>query len=144
MKKILPKKLSGFSLIEVLVVLMIIALLGTVVAFNVIPSMGRANADKALADIRIYENALEQYNLDMYSYPTTEEGLQALKQPPTNHRFINRYRQGGYIRKLEKDPWGNDYQYKRPGENGPFDLFSFGADGQQGGEGLDRDIGNWE
>ena len=101
-------------------------------------------ADKALADIRINEQALELYRLDMFSYPTSDEGLQALTQAPENHRFKNRYRQGGYIRKLETDPWGNDYQYKRPGDNGPFDLFSYGADGQQGGEGMDRDIGNWE
>ena len=144
MKKIVSKKLLGFSLIEILVVLMIIGLLTAVVAINVLPSQDRARADKALADIRIYEQALELYRLDMFSYPTSDEGLQALTQAPENHRFKNRYRQGGYIRKLETDPWGNEYQYKRPGDNGPFDLFSYGADGQQGGEGMDRDIGNWE
>ena len=144
MKKLFSKKLSGFSLIEILVVLMIIGLLTAVVAINVFPSQDRARADKALTDIRIYEQALELYRLDMFSYPTNDEGLQALKQVPANHRFKDRFRHGGYIRKLEKDPWGNDYQYKRPGDYGPFDIFSFGADGQQGGEGLDRDIGNWE
>ena len=144
MKKLCSQKLSGFSLIEILVVLMIIGLLTAVVAINVLPSQDRARADKALTDIRIYEQALELYRLDMFSYPTNDEGLQSLKQVPANHRFKDRFRQGGYIRKLEKDPWGNDYQYKRPGDYGPFDIFSFGADGQQGGEGLDRDIGNWE
>ena len=144
MKKLFIKKFSGFSLIEILVVLMIIGLLTAVVAINVLPSQDRARADKALTDIRIYEQALELYRLDMFSYPTSDEGLQALKQVPTNHRFKDRFRQGGYIRKLEKDPWGNDYQYKRPGDNVPFDIFSYGADGQQGGEGLDRDIGNWK
>ena len=144
MKKLFSKKLSGFSLIEILVVLMIIGLLTAVVAINVLPSQDRARADKALTDIRIYEQALELYRLDMFSYPTNDEGLKALKQVPANHRFKDRFRQGGYIRKLEKDPWGNDYQYKRPGDYGPFDIFSYGADGQQGGEGLDKDIGNWE
>ena len=144
MKKLFSKKLSGFSLIEILVVLMIIGLLTAVVAINVLPSQDRARADKALTDIRIYEQALELYRLDMFSYPTNDECFQALKQVPANHRFKDRFRQGGYIRKLEKDPWGNDYQYKRPGDYGPFDIFSYGADGQQGGEGLDKDIGNWE
>ena len=108
MKKLFSKKLSGFSLIEILVVLMIIGLLTAVVAINVLPSQDRARADKALTDIRIYEQALELYRLDMFSYPTNDEGLQALKQVPANHRFKDRFRQGGYIRKLEKDPWGND------------------------------------
>ena len=123
MKKLFSKKLSGFSLIEILVVLMIIGLLTAVVAINVLPSQDRARADKALTDIRIYEQALELYRLDMFSYPTNDEGLQALKQVPANHRFKDRFRQGGYIRKLEKDPWGNDYQYKRPGDNGPLIFF---------------------
>ena len=122
---------------------MIIGLLTAVVAINVLPSQDRARADKALADIRIYEQALELYRLDMFSYPTSDEGLQALTQAPANHRFKNRYRQGGYIRRLELDPWGNDYQYERPGKNNsPFEIISFGADGQKGGEGLESDISN--
>ena len=137
MKKIKNLKVlieKGFSLIEILVVLMIIGLLTAVVAINVLPSQDRARVDKATADIRIMEQALELYRLDMYSYPTQREGLEALISTPENHRFKDRYRQGGYIKRLEADPWGNPYQYKRPGKNGSFDLFSFGADGIIGGE----------
>ena len=144
MKKLFSKKLSGFSLIEILVVLMIIGLLTAVVAINVLPSQDRARADKALTDIRIYEQALELYRLDMFSYPTSDEGLQALTEAPPNHRFKNRYRQGGYIKRLEVDPWGNDYQYERPGKNNVFDIISLGADGQEGGDGLDSDISIWD
>ena len=141
MKKIKNLKVlieKGFSLIEILVVLMIIGLLTAVVAINVLPSQDRARVDNATADIRIMEQALELYRLDMYSYPTQREGLEALISTPENHRFKDRYRQGGYIKRLEA------YQYKRPGKNGSFDLFSFGADGSIGGEGLDSDITNWD
>ena len=134
---------NGFSLIEILVVLMIIGMLTTVVAINVLPSQDRARVDKAKADIRIMEQALELYRLDMFSYPTKQEGLKALIEKPSNNRFSDRYRQGGYIRRLELDPWGNDYQYERPGKNNsPFEIISFGADGQKGGEGLESDISN--
>ncbi|MEC7891729.1 MAG: type II secretion system major pseudopilin GspG [Pseudomonadota bacterium] len=134
---------NGFSLIEILVVLMIIGMLTAVVAINVLPSQDRARVDKAKADIRIMEQALELYRLDMFSYPTKQEGLNALVEKPSNNRFSDRYRQGGYIRRLELDPWGNDYQYERPGKNNsPFEIISFGADGQKGGEGLESDISN--
>ena len=134
---------NGFSLIEILVVLMIIGMLTAVVAINVLPSQDRARVDKAKADIRIMEQALELYRLDMFCYPTKQEGLNALIEKPSNNRFSDRYRQGGYIRRLELDPWGNDYQYERPGKNNsPFEIISFGADGQKGGEGLESDISN--
>ena len=133
----------GFSLIEILVVLMIIGLLATVVAINVLPSQDRARIDKAQTDIRILEQALELYRLDMFSYPSEQEGLKALIEKPSNNKFSDRYRQGGYIRKLELDPWGNDYLYERPGKNNnPFEIISLGADGRKGGEGLDKDISN--
>ena len=92
---------NGFSLIEILVVLMIIGMLTAVVAINVLPSQDRARVDKAKADIRIMEQALELYRLDMFSYPTKQEGLKALIEKPSNNRFSDRYRQGGYIRRLE-------------------------------------------
>ena len=134
---------KGFSLIEILVVLMIIGLLTTVVAINVLPSQDRARIDKAQTDIRILEQALELYRLDMFSYPSEQEGLKALIEKPSNNKFSDRYRQGGYIRKLELDPWGNDYLYERPGKNNnPFEIISLGADGRKGGEGLDKDISN--
>ena len=144
-KKINFKSLeNGFSLIEILVVLMIIGMLTAVVAINVLPSQDRARVDKARADIRIMEQALELYRLDMLSYPTEQEGLKALIEKPANNRFSDRYRQGGYIKRLEADPWGNDYQYERPGKNNTFDIISLGADGQEGGDGLDSDISNWD
>ena len=145
-KKVNFKSLdSGFSLIEILVVLMIIGMLTAVVAINVLPSQDRARVDKARADIRIMEQALELYRLDMFSYPTKQEGLKALIEKPSNNRFSERYRQGGYIRRLEVDPWGIDYLYERPGTNNkPFNIISLGADGQKGGEGLDADITNWD
>lgn len=134
---------KGFSLIEILVVLMIIGLLTAVVAINVLPSQDRARIDKAQTDIRIFEQALELYRLDMFSYPSEQEGLKALIEKPSNNKFSDRYRQGGYIRKLELDPWGNDYLYERPGKNNnPFEIISLGADGRKGGEGLDKDISN--
>lgn len=134
---------KGFSLIEILVVLMIIGLLATVVAINVLPSQDRARIDKAQTDIRILEQALELYRLDMFSYPSEQEGLKALIEKPSNNKFSDRYRQGGYIRKLELDPWGNDYLYERPGKNNnPFEIISLGADGRKGGEGLNKDISN--
>jgi len=119
-------------------------LLTAVIAINVLPSQERAREDKAKADIRLLEQALELYRLDMISYPNSREGLQALVTVPENHRFKERYRSGGYVRRLEKDPWGNDYKYRRPGRFGTFDLYSLGADGEEGGEGSDKDIGNWE
>ena len=145
-KKVNFKSLdSGFSLIEILVVLMIIGMLTAVVAINVLPSQDRARVDKARADIRIMEQALELYRLDMFSYPTKQEGLKALIEKTSNNRFSERYRQGGYIRRLEVDPWGSDYRYERPGTNNkPFNIISLGADGQKGGEGLDADITNWD
>ena len=135
---------KGFSLIEILVVLMIIGMLTAVVAINVLPSQDRARVDKAKADIRIMEQALELYRLDMFSYPTEQEGLKALIEKPASNRFSDRYRQGGYIKRLEVDPWGNDYQYERPGKNNVFDIISLGADGQEGGDGLDSDISIWD
>ena len=134
---------KGFSLIEILVVLMIIGLLATVVAINVLPSQDRARIDKAQTDIRILEQAVELYRLDMFSYPSEQEGLKALIEKPSNNKFSDRYRQGGYIRKLELDPWGNNYLYERPGKNNnPFEIISLGADGRKGGEGLNKDISN--
>ena len=141
-RKKIEKLKTGFSLIEILVVLMIIGMLTAVVAINVLPSQDRARVDKTKTDLRIIEQALELYRLDMFSYPSEQEGLTALIEVPSNNRFKERYRQGGYIKRLELDPWGNEYQYARPGKNRSFDLFSFGGDGQEGGEDLDSDIYN--
>jgi general secretion pathway protein G len=139
-----PSPEAGFSLVEVLVVLLIIGLISTVVLINVLPARDRASVDKARADIAILEQALENYRLDNMTYPRTADGLDALVTPPASLTRADRYRDGGYIRRLPDDPWGNPYQYAFPGKARPFDIYSMGADGAVGGEGLDADIGNWE
>ena len=136
------KKLQkGFSLIEILVVLFIIGLLTTIVAVNVLPSQDKARVSKAKVDIAILGGALELYRLEHYIYPNTEEGLKLLLNPGENNFSTTNHQ--GYIKSLPKDPWGNDYIFLNPGEYGEYDLFSLGADGQSGGEGLNQDIGNW-
>lgn len=135
---------NGFTLVELLVVLVILGLLATVVAINVLPSQARALKEKARADVAVLEQALETYRIELFSFPLTEQGLDALTRVPPGLANPERYREGGYIRRLPMDPWGNPYQYRNPGEDGrPFDVFSFGADGRPGGEGDDADIGNW-
>lgn len=134
---------AGFTLTELMVVIFIIGLLATVVLVNVLPSRDQAMVEKARADIRLLEQALELYRMDMLVYPTTEQGLEALVEAPGGVERAERYREGGYIRRLPDDPWGRPYQYVSPGENGAFDLYSTGADGAPGGEELNQDIGNW-
>ena len=136
-------KNNGFSLIEILVVLLIIGLLTTLVAVNVLPSQDRARVEKAKADIAIMGNALEMYRLERFNYPNNEIGLRALLRSDEEN-FQNSLNTRGYIKSLPKDPWGNDYQYVIPGDKGEYDLFSMGADGNIGGEGLNADIGNWD
>ncbi|OAX88267.1 type II secretion system protein GspG [Xanthomonas nasturtii] len=138
-----PKRARGFTLVELMVVIVIIGLLATVVMINVMPSQDRAMVEKARADVAVLEQALETYRLDNLSYPSTEQGLQALLNPPSGLTRPERYRQGGYIRRLPEDPWGHAYQYRRPGRNGGFDVYSFGADGAEGGDADNADIGNW-
>jgi len=136
-------KKNGFSLIEILVVLLIIGLLTTLVAVNVLPSQDRARVEKAKADIAIMGNALEMYRLERFNYPNNEMGLRALLRSDEEN-FQNSLNTRGYIKSLPKDPWGNEYQYVIPGDKGEYDLFSMGADGNIGGEGLNADIGNWD
>ena len=135
---------AGFSLTEVLVVILIIGLLSTVVLVNVLPALDQGRATKVQADIKALESGLEQFRLDLARYPTTEQGLEALTSPPAGLSNPQRYRQGGYVKSVPLDPWGNEYQYLQPGENGPIDIYSMGADGRLGGEGQDADIGNWQ
>lgn len=135
----------GITLVELLVVLAILALISAIVVVNVLPERDRAAVRKARIDIGVIETALDQYRLDMLNYPTTEQGLPALSAPPAGLRNTDDYRPGGYLRGAAPlDPWGNPYVYVRPGERGgAYDLYSLGADGEPGGEGLDADIGNW-
>ena len=135
---------AGFSLVELMVVLVIIGLISTIVLINVLPSQDRAMIDKAKADIAVLEQAVEAYRIDTFVFPTNEDGLGALLQAPQGLERADRYRQGGYIKRLPEDPWGRPYQFAVPGEDQAFDIWSFGADGVAGGEGNDADIGNWQ
>jgi len=134
---------KGFTLIEIMVVMVILALLATLVVPKVLESLDKARVDKAKSDIRGYETALNMFRLDNFRYPSTDQGLEALVKKPMDPTIRN-WRPGGYVPKLTKDPWGYPYQYISPGTHGTeFDLFSYGADQQPGGEGYDADIGNW-
>jgi general secretion pathway protein G len=133
----------GFTLVELMVVIVIIGLLATVVMVNVLPSQDRAMVEKARADIAVLEQAVETYRIETLAFPRTEDGLQALIRAPASLARPERYRPGGYIRRLPDDPWGNAYRYAYPGRRGAYDIYSLGADGREGGEGNEADIGNW-
>lgn len=135
---------AGFTLVELLVVIVIIGLLTTIVVINVFPAQDQARIGKAKADIALLEQAVEMYRLDNLTYPATGDGLQALVTAPAAAAQTGRYRQGGYVKRLPDDPWGAAYQYASPGRHGAFDIYSLGADGREGGEGENADIGNWK
>jgi general secretion pathway protein G len=133
----------GFTLIEIMVVVVIIGLLAAFILPNVFGNVIKAQIAKVKGDIQGIETALTMYKLDNYKYPSTDLGLAALVQRP-NDPTVRNWREGGYIKRVSKDPWGNQYQYVFPGTHGQeYDLYSFGADGQEGGEGENADIGNW-
>ncbi|MGD8998849.1 MAG: type II secretion system major pseudopilin GspG [Granulosicoccaceae bacterium] len=134
------KRNRGFTLIEVMVVVVILGILASIVIPRVIDRPDEARVTKARQDILTLESALNLYRLDNHVYPSTDEGLEALVRKPASAR---NWKQGGYIARLPKDPWGEDYRYLSPGQHGPIDLYSLGADRQQGGEGINADIGNW-
>lgn len=133
----------GFTLIEIMVVVVIIGLLAAIVAPNLIGNIDTAAINRAKQDIRSIETALNLYRLDNFRYPSTEDGLQALVENPGESAAPN-WKPGGYLRRVPVDPWNNEYQYAHPGQQGEFDVFSLGADGEPGGEGVDADIGNWD
>jgi general secretion pathway protein G len=133
----------GFTLIEIMVVVVIIGLLAAIVAPNVIGNIDVAAVNRAKQDIRSIETALNLYRLDNFKYPSNEEGLQALVRSPGESSAPN-WKPGGYLRQVPADPWNNPYEYSFPGQRGgDFDIFSLGADGQEGGDQIDADIGNW-
>ena len=135
---------AGFTLIELMVVIVIIGLLSTFVVLNVLPAQDTAMVEKAKADVALLEQAVEMYRLDNLSYPTIEQGLEALVTAPAELASPERYRKDGYVRRLPTDPWGSPYQYVQPGEHGTFDIYSLGANKRLGGDGLDADVGNWD
>ena len=141
-KEAQPRKDSGFSLVELMVVIFIMGLLATLVIINVAPVGEQSRVGKVRADIAAFEGALEMYSLDMYAYPSADAGLAALKSPPAG-ADVATYRPGGYIKRLRDDPWGNPYHYDVPGQRsgGGYDVYSSGPDGKPG---TADDIGNWE
>ena len=134
------KNEEGFTLIELMVVIVIIGLLTTIVVINVMPAQDKAMIQKAKTDVALLEQAVERYRLDNLAYP---DEITALIAPPAGLVRPERYARGGYVKRLPEDPWGQAYQYASPGRHGPFDVYSMGADGREGGEGEDADIGNW-
>ena len=139
---------KGFTLIELLVVIVILSILATFVGSRIMSKPEEARRTQAKIQIQSLENALKMYKLDNGEYPSTEQGLRALVEKPAVGDIPKNWREGGYLdkNKVPKDPWKNDYVYLYPGMKNPdsFDLFSYGSDGQAGGEGNDADIGNWE
>ena len=119
------KPRAGFTLLEVMVVIVILGVLASLVVPNLLGNKEKADRQKAISDIVALENALDRYRLDNGRYPTTEQGLEALIQQPANMADARNYRTGGYIKRLPKDPWGNDYQYLSPGEKGLFDVYTW-------------------
>ena len=136
-------RVQGFSLLEIMVVVVIIGILVATIAPNLFGETDRARLTRLQVDISALEDALERYNNDNFNYPTTDQGLQALITEANIPPIPKHFKPRGYINRLQKDPWGNDYQYISPGTQGSYDLFSLGADGEIGGEGMNADIGNW-
>ena len=132
----------GFTLIEVMVVVVILGILAAVVVPRVMDRPDQARITKVQSDIRAIESALNLYRLDNFSYPTTEQGLRALVEKPTAGKIPSNWR--NYLERLPNDPWGKPYQYLNPGTNGEIDVFSLGADGEPGGEKANADIGSWQ
>lgn len=134
------QKQSGFTLIELMVVIVILGLLAAMVLPNVFGNKEIADRQKVVSDITAYENALEMYRLDNSRYPTTDQGLDALVNKPSLDPIPRNFRSEGYVKRLANDPWGNEYLLLQPGENGRIDIYSVGLDGEDGTE---DDIGNW-
>ena len=136
---------SGFTLIEIMAVVLIIGLLSTLVGIAIFPQIDKSRVNAARAQLKMLDAALETYRMDSARFPSTDQGLDALIIEPAEAR---NYQPGGYLRerRVPNDPWGNPFQYEAPGQNNPhsYDIWSWGADGQAGGEGVDTDIGNWQ
>lgn len=133
---------AGFTLIEIMVVVVILGILAALVVPNIVGNLDRAEITAAKQDIRAFDTALSLYRMDNFKYPSTDQGLQALVSQPPDAR---NWKPGGYLKGgLRKDPWNYDYHYAYPGTHGQeYDIYTFGADGVEGGEGTNADIGNW-
>lgn len=140
----LLRRTRGFTLIEIMVVVVIIAILGALVGPRLLGRTDEARVIAARQDIATVMQALKLYRLDNHRYPTTEQGLQALTQRPTSGPAAPGWKEGGYLDRMPVDPWGSPYQYLNPGVRGEIDVFSLGADGQPGGTGNDADVGSWD
>jgi general secretion pathway protein G len=139
-----PRGMRGFTLIEIMAVVLIIGLLSALVGVAIFPQIDKSRVNAARAQMKMLDAALETYRMDNARFPTAEQGLDALVNPPPDAR---NYQTGGYLRerRVPLDPWQNEYQYEQPGVHNPhsYDIWSWGADGSPGGEGVDADIGNW-
>ena len=138
----MPVNQSGFTLIEIMVVVIILGILIALVAPNVIGNIDKAQITAAKTEIRTLEGALKFYRIDQFAYPSTEQGLEALVTKPADPNIRN-WNPGGYVDRLPNDPWNRPYLYLSPGAQGEIDVYTLGRDGQPGGEGIDADIGNW-
>ncbi|MDX1594532.1 MAG: type II secretion system major pseudopilin GspG [Gammaproteobacteria bacterium] len=135
---------AGFTLIEIMVVVVILGILAAVIVPRVLDRPDTARLVKAKQDLRTLESALNLYRLDNYVYPSTEQGLEALVEEPTGEPEARNWQPGGYIDRLPVDPWQRPYLYLNPGQHGDFDVYTLGADGVPGGEGVNADLGNWK
>ncbi|MCF6288298.1 MAG: type II secretion system major pseudopilin GspG [Proteobacteria bacterium] len=136
-------KQLGFTLIEILIVVVILSILTITVVPQFLDQPAKARVARVKSDVKDLNTALSMYKLDNFSFPSTAQGLQALVSKPSGTPVAKNWKPGGYIERMVKDPWGNDYQYLNPGSHGAIDIYSLGMDGQPGGEGENQDIGNW-
>jgi general secretion pathway protein G len=144
--KIMRRNERGFTLIELMVVIVILGILAGLIVPRIMGRPDEARRAKSRIQLESLETALKLYKLDNGNYPTTEQGLQALVEAPAVGALTKNWRQGGYLEKgkVPKDPWDNDFDYISPGAHGDYDLISRGADGEPGGEGKNKDINSWE
>ena len=143
-QKLSSRPLRGFTLIELMVVIVILGVLAALIVPKVMSRPDEARVTAAKQDLASIAQALKLYKLDNMRYPSTDQGLMALVKKPTTPPEPPNWKGNGYLEKLPKDPWGNPYQYLQPGQHGDFDIMSLGADGAPGGDGNDADIGSWQ
>jgi general secretion pathway protein G len=137
-------KEKGFTLVEIMVVIIIMGILASTVAINVFNHIEEARRTQAKTQIETFKTALKLYRLDNGNYPSNEQGLRALVTKPEVGKLPRKWREGGYIDSIPKDPWGYDYIYQCPGLHGDFDISAYGNDNEPGGEGNDADVNSWE